>query len=99
MTVTRGRPLSQGVPSSKQSTGLFLEFPTAEGFLRLVSLASQATRELCPMDPAAFEKAGETFLLWTSTDSGNNAGNSGAEEQFIQLFCDAFGAEKGQYLP
>jgi len=25
---------------------------------------------LCPMDPAAFEKAGETFLLWTFTDSG-----------------------------
>ena len=28
----------------------------------------------------------------------NNAGNSGAEEQFVQLFCDAFGAEKGQYV-
>ena len=28
----------------------------------------------------------------------NNAGNSGAEEQFVQLFCDTFGAEKGQYV-
>ena len=24
----------------------------------------------------------------------NNAGNSGAEEQFVQLFGDTFGAEK-----
>ena len=28
----------------------------------------------------------------------NNAGNSGAEEQFVQLFCNTFGAEKGQYV-
>ena len=28
----------------------------------------------------------------------NNAGNSGAEEKFIQLFCDVFGPEKGQYV-
>ena len=28
----------------------------------------------------------------------NNAGNSGAEEQFVQLFCDVFGAEKGQFV-
>ncbi len=28
----------------------------------------------------------------------NNAGNSGAEEKFIQLFCEAFGPEKGQYV-
>ena len=27
-----------------------------------------------------------------------NAGNSGAEEKFIQLFCDVFGPEKGQYV-
>ena len=26
------------------------------------------------------------------------AGNSGAEEKFIQLFCDVFGPEKGQYV-
>lgn len=26
------------------------------------------------------------------------AGNSGAEDRFIELFCDAFGAEKGQYV-
>ena len=26
-----------------------------------------------------------------------NAGNSGAEDRFIELFCDTFGAEKGQY--
>lgn len=25
-------------------------------------------------------------------------GNSGAEDRFIDLFCDAFGAEKGQYV-
>ena len=28
----------------------------------------------------------------------NNAGNSSAEEQFVQLFCDVFGPEKGQYV-
>lgn len=27
-----------------------------------------------------------------------NAGNSGAEEQFVQLFCDVFGVEKGQFV-
>ena len=27
-----------------------------------------------------------------------SAGNSGAEDQFINLFCDTFGAEKGQYV-
>ena len=27
----------------------------------------------------------------------NNAGNSGAEDRFIEIFCDTFGAEKGQY--
>ena len=26
------------------------------------------------------------------------AGNSGAEEKFIQLFCDVFGPEQGQYV-
>ena len=26
-----------------------------------------------------------------------NAGNSGAEDRFIEIFCDTFGAEKGQY--
>lgn len=25
-------------------------------------------------------------------------GNSGAEDRFIELFCDAFGAEKGQFV-
>ena len=28
----------------------------------------------------------------------NRAGDSGAEEQFVQLFCDVFGVEKGQYV-
>ena len=32
------------------------------------------------------------------TIKSNNSGNSGAEEQFVQLFCDAFGVEKGQYV-
>ena len=27
-----------------------------------------------------------------------NAGNSSAEEQFVQLFCDVFGVEKGQFV-
>lgn len=27
-----------------------------------------------------------------------NAGNSDAEEKFVQLFCDVFGPEKGQYV-
>lgn len=27
-----------------------------------------------------------------------HAGNSGAEEKFIELFCDVFGPEKGQYI-
>ena len=25
-------------------------------------------------------------------------GNSGSEDRFIELFCDAFGADKGQYV-
>lgn len=29
------------------------------------------------------------------TRLSNNAGNSSAEEKFVQLFCDVFGAEKG----
>ena len=28
----------------------------------------------------------------------SRAGNSGAEEKFIQLFCDVFGPENGQYV-
>ena len=28
----------------------------------------------------------------------NRTGNSGAEERFIQLFCDVFGPERGQYV-
>ena len=32
------------------------------------------------------------------TKLANNAGNSGAEEKFMQLFCDVFGPEKGQYV-
>ena len=27
-----------------------------------------------------------------------NAGNSGAEDRFIEIFCDTFDAEKGQYV-
>ena len=26
-----------------------------------------------------------------------STGNSGSEDKFIELFCDTFGAEKGQY--
>ena len=63
-------PVGATRPLQKQSTGLFLNSPLAEGFLRLVSLASQATKGaafgirqgLCSMHPAAFEKAGETFF-------------------------------------
>lgn len=32
------------------------------------------------------------------TVRANKNGNSGAEEQFIQLFCDVFGPERGQYV-
>ena len=32
------------------------------------------------------------------TEYAKNAGNSGAEEKFVQIFCDVFGAEKGQYV-
>ncbi|MHC1786422.1 MAG: DEAD/DEAH box helicase family protein [Christensenellales bacterium] len=32
------------------------------------------------------------------TIKSNRAGNSGPEEKFVQLFCDAFGPEKGQYV-
>lgn len=32
------------------------------------------------------------------TVRANRTGNSGAEEQFIQLFCDVFGPERGQYV-
>lgn len=32
------------------------------------------------------------------TEIASRAGNSGAEERFIQLFCDAFGPEKDQYV-
>ncbi|MBE6852285.1 MAG: DEAD/DEAH box helicase [Ruminococcus sp.] len=28
----------------------------------------------------------------------SNAGNSSAEEKFVQLFCDVFGAEKGEFV-
>lgn len=27
-----------------------------------------------------------------------SSGNSGAEDRFIEIFCDTFGAEKGQYV-
>ena len=30
---------------------------------RSVSLSAESDQGLCPMDPAAFEKAGETFVL------------------------------------
>ena len=33
-----------------------------------------------------------------ATVKANRAGDSGAEEKFIQLFCDVFGPEKGQYV-
>lgn len=33
-----------------------------------------------------------------ATIESTNAGNSGAEEAFVQLFCDVFGPEKGQYV-
>lgn len=33
-----------------------------------------------------------------ATIKANNAGNSSAEERFVQLFCDVFGAEKGEYV-
>ena len=33
-----------------------------------------------------------------ATVLSNRAGDSGAEEKFINLFCDVFGAEKGQYV-
>lgn len=29
---------------------------------------------------------------------GNRKGNSGAEKQFIELFCAAFGPERGLYV-
>lgn len=32
------------------------------------------------------------------TIKSSNAGNSSAEERFVQLFCDVFGAEKGEYV-
>ena len=32
------------------------------------------------------------------TVKSTNAGNSSAEERFVQLFCDTFGAEKGDYV-
>ena len=33
-----------------------------------------------------------------STLKSQRLGNSGAEEQFVQLFCDVFGPEKGQFV-
>lgn len=33
-----------------------------------------------------------------ATILAKNAGNSGSEEKFIQLFCEVFGPEKGQYI-
>ena len=63
-------PVGATRPLQKQSTGLFLKSPLADRFLRLVSLATASDQGLCPMDPAASPKAGETFLLWTFTDSG-----------------------------
>ena len=32
------------------------------------------------------------------TTVSNRTGNSGAEERFIQLFCDVFSPERGQYV-
>lgn len=33
-----------------------------------------------------------------SAVKSNRSGNSSAEEKFMQLFCDVFGPEKGQYV-
>ena len=33
-----------------------------------------------------------------ATKRADRAGNSGAEEQFVQLFCEVFGAELGEYV-
>lgn len=33
-----------------------------------------------------------------ATTYASNAGNSGSEEKFLQLFCDTFGPEKAQYV-
>jgi len=33
-----------------------------------------------------------------ATIKSSNAGNSSAEEKFVQLFCDVFGAEKGEFV-
>ena len=33
-----------------------------------------------------------------ATELSRNAGNSGSEERFIELFCELYGIEKGQYV-
>ena len=66
----RGRPLSQGVPSSKTVHWTVFEFTPCRGISQACFACFASDQGLCPMDPAAFEKAGETFLLWNFTDSG-----------------------------
>lgn len=33
-----------------------------------------------------------------AANRANRTGNSGTEEQFVQLFCEMFGAEQGEYV-
>lgn len=33
-----------------------------------------------------------------ATIKSSSTGNSSAEERFVQLFCDVFGAEKGEFV-
>ena len=64
MNQTRGRPLSQGVPSSKTVHWTVLEFTLCRGIaaMRFRTLRS-ATRGFAPWTPLPFEKAGETFFM------------------------------------
>ena len=48
-------------PLPKQSSGLFWNSPLAEGFLRLVSLASQATRGSAPWTPQPLKRLAKLF--------------------------------------
>ena len=50
-------------PLPKQSSGLFWNSPLAEGFLRLVSLASQATRGSAPWTPQPLKRLAKLFYF------------------------------------
>lgn len=63
ITTTRGRPLSMASPLQKQSTELLLNSTLAERLSKEISHSAEREKGLCPMDPAAFEKAGETFVF------------------------------------